>query len=95
MRQPPQPAFFYARPGPLGTQTRKGEFNEFTRGAMRSCRARVDPEARRLSAESRLRQSPVQRGGGCQGDKCSYPGYKAREAGPPRTVEFDKSDHIT
>ena len=46
VRQPPQPAFFNAGFGPTGTQTRKVVYNKSMRGAMRSCRARVNPEAR-------------------------------------------------
>jgi len=95
VRQPPQPAFFYARPGPTGTQTRKGVFNKFRRGAMRSCRARVDPEARRMSASSRLRQSPVQPVGGGTGVAILDTELGRRDPPPPRTVEFGKSDHIT
>ena len=60
VQQPPHPVFLNTKPGPTGTQTRKGVLNKFKREAMRSCRARADPETRRLNAASRLRRSPVQ-----------------------------------
>ncbi len=82
VQHPPQPAFVYAGPGPTCTQTRKGVFNKFKRGAMKSCRVRVDPETRRLNAASGLRQSPVHRERG-QGDMRIYLGHKDQEAGPP------------
>jgi hypothetical protein len=49
---------FYAKPGPTGTLTRKGDFYKSIRGARRSCRTRVDPKARRLEHHRDLGSMP-------------------------------------
>ena len=48
VQQPPQPVFFNTMPGLTGTQTRKGDYQVFRRGAIGNCQAKVDTEARRL-----------------------------------------------
>jgi hypothetical protein len=45
---PLQPVVLYAKPGSTGTLARKEDFYKSKRGARWSCRARVDPKARRL-----------------------------------------------